>query len=176
MSGPLLVAIALLGAAGGLLVSRDVLVGRPVGSRAVAVVLGIDTGLVLCIGIAVAAAAGRSWHLLDHAPSPDARPLVDLRGFDGDGNLYALLIVMTGLVTLLATTLFATATRCVLGTQPGDRAVVASVLWLEVGATGYCLVRVLLGARGWPYLLPVAHLPLSAGALLLHQRRHRVIA
>jgi hypothetical protein len=175
VSGPLLAAIALLALAAGLILTRHTLVGRPQGSRLVALLLGIDTGIVLVGGIALTAAAGRSWQLLGDPVSANAHPLVDVSRLDGDGNLYALLVVMIGLLTLFGATLLGTAARSVAGTQPGDAAVVAAVLWVQVAAAGYCLVRVLLGADGRPFLLVSLHLPLSIAALVL-QRRHRAAA
>jgi hypothetical protein len=176
VSGPLFVAIAVLGLAAGLIITRHTLTGRPRGSRLVALLLGIDTGIVLVGGIALTAAAGRSWQLLGDPVSTTAHPLVDVSRLDGDGNLFALLVVIIGLITLLGATLLGTAARSVDGTQPGDAAVVAAVLWGQVAAAGYCLVRVLLGADGRPFLLLSLHLPLSVAALALQRRRRTTVA
>ena len=176
MSGPLLLAIILLGVAGGLILTRDSLVGRPRGPRLVALVLGVDTGVVLVGGIALAAAAGRSWQLVGDPAVNNTHALIDVSRLDGDGNLFALFIVVIGLVTLLGATLLGTAARCVRGTQPGDTAVVSAVLWGEVGVAGYCLLRLLLGADGRPFIGLALHLPLSVLALVFHRRRKHALA
>ncbi|MDQ2650130.1 MAG: hypothetical protein M3Z03_11325 [Actinomycetota bacterium] len=171
VSGPVQVAAALLAVVIGLMIARPTLTGRPAGSRWVAVLLGIDTGVVLVAGVVLAAAAGRSWQLIGDAERP-ANPILDITGSDGDGNLYALLIIVIGLVTLLLTMLLASATRGVDGTQPGDRSLVASVLWVEAFLAVVCLLRLVLG-DGNPFeVLVAAHLPLAAGGLVLQQRRH----
>jgi histidinol phosphatase-like enzyme (inositol monophosphatase family) len=171
VSGPLLIAVVVLGLTAGLIITRDSLVGRPAGSRLVALLLGVDTGIVLVGGIALAAAAGRSWQLLGDPANAGAHPVIDVSRLDGDGNLYALLVVGIGLLTLLGATLLGTAARCVQGDQAGDHAVVTTVLWAEVAAAGYCVVRLLLGADSRPFLLVAVHLPFSIAALGLQHRR-----
>jgi hypothetical protein len=174
VSVALLVAIALLGVAAGLMFTRGALAVRPRGSRLVTLLLGVDAGIVLVGGIALAAAAGRSWDRLgDSKDSADA--LIHVSRLDGDGNLFALFVVIIGLLTLLGATLLATASRCVDGDQPGDATVVSAVLWGQVAAAGYCGVRVLLGADGLPFVLIALHLPLSLAALLLQRHRRPMV-
>lgn len=171
MSGPLQVAVGFLAVAVGLLLSRPVLTGRPRGSRWVALLLGVDAGVVLVAGIVLAAAAGRSWQLLGEPDRPTGQAVLDISGSDGDGSLYALLIVVIGLLTLLLTLLLATATRSVEGTQPGDRALVSTVLGVEAVLAAVALVRLLTGAGAPVEAVVAAHLPLAVGGLVL-QRRH----
>ena len=176
MSAPGIIAVALAAVAAGLLWSAPALAGRPLDTRLVGLLLGIDTGLVLVGGVALAAAAGRSWSLLGDPidPARTADAVLQVTQTDGDGDLYALLIVVIGIVTLLTAGLLGTAARSVVpGTSAGDRAIVTSVLSGQVVIGIAAALRLLTGSEGTYLVVLALHVPLSAVALWLQHQRHR---
>lgn len=175
MTAPLVVAAVLLAGVLGLAAALPLLTTPVRGGRAVGLLLSLDTGAVLVAGLLLAGAAGRSWVLIGDPPTI-ARPdgVLQVSRLDGDGNFFALLIVVIGLLTLFGALVLGLSARAVQGTQPGDAALVQAVLWIQVLIGVSTLGRVLLGAGGQVDLLLTAHLPLSVGALWLHHRRHRL--
>lgn len=172
VNGVALTATILAAAAAGLLWCAPSIGGRAKGPRYVTLLLGLDAGAVLLTGIALAAAAGRSWMLVGDPADParEAHAMLQVSRLDGDGDFFLLLIVVIGLLTMLATTVIGTAARSVAVASPGDRAVVMSVLGLQVllglGAVGHLL----LVAGGPLDVVLIAHLPLTIAALVLYRR------
>lgn len=174
VSGSALAAAVLAAIVAGLLWAAPAVGVATKRDRFVALLLGLDTGAVLLTGIAIAAAAGRSWMLVTEPadPTPTRHAMLQVSRLDGDGDFFALLIVVIGLLTLLATVLVGTAARCVPSSNSSDRAVVRGVLWVEVVLGLYGIGHLLLTGRAPLQIVLAAHLPLTVGALTLLQR-HR---
>jgi hypothetical protein len=162
------VAGVLLSLVVGVLLTRPVWPPRGRARAGVAVaVLSLQTGAVAVTGAVLTGVAVRSWQLLDRPPdAPPVVALVRLSGVDGDTALLAALIVLLIVGTIHVPVLSALAARFAAGDDRWERSLASALLALEVGATGYAAGRLLLGARGWPFLGPTVALPLLAAAFV----------
>lgn len=174
MTGPALAAAVLAAVVVGVLWAAPGLGHAARGPKLVSLLLGVDTGAILVGGIALAAAAARSWMLIGEPTDParTADAVLDVSRLDGDSDLFALLIVVIGLLTLLTVAVIGTATRSASGASVGDRAVVGTVLSVQVILGLFALGWLLFAGGGPTVVVCAAHLPLSIGALLI-QHRHR---
>lgn len=150
------------------------------GARLAAAVLALQTGALVVATAVLIGYAIRSRQLLGRPA--DAEPEVSLlriSRIDGDEALLALMVVLTAVLGGLATTLTALAARFAASTDPVERSIACTVLALELGAAAYALLRLLLGARGWPYLLgglaarPCSRRPSSAAGRGVRWRHNR---
>lgn len=129
--------------------------------------LTAQAGGVLALGVVALTAAARSWLLVDRpVDQPVARTLLSVSRIDGDGSMFALVVL--GLVTavVLVGALLLTAARLARGAHPGDRAVACVVLAVEVALSAYGLADVVGGSRSAPALLALVHLPVAMAALV----------
>lgn len=137
------------------------------GARLAVAVLTAQTGTVVVTAALLAGAAIRSWQLIDRpADAAPATTLLRLSRIDGDTAFFALMVLLTVVVAGLVATLTALAARFAAGTDPMERAIASAVLAVEIGGCGYAVVRLLLGAHGWPYLAGALASPLIGLALV----------
>ena len=69
--------------------------------------------------------------------------LLHVSRIDGDGSMYALLVLALAFGTLLAVVALALAARFAAGTDPLERLVASAVLGLEICVGGYAAARML---------------------------------
>lgn len=134
--------------------------------RPVPLLLSAHAGLVAVVGVITAAAAARSWQLVGRPPSEQAAGLLDVSRIDGDGSMYALLVLALAFGTTLAVTALALAARFAAGHDPAERIVACSVLGLELCVGGYGAARLLDGSRSAAAVVLAAHLPLLVWAMV----------
>jgi hypothetical protein len=131
------------------------------GARLAVTFLTLQTGAVAVTGTVLAAVSVRSWQLIGR--SPDAHPavaLVRLSGVDGDTAFFAIMTVAAAVLTVLLVTLTSMATQLAAGSDPLERSVASALLAIELGGSGYAIVRLALGAHGLPYLTSALAFPL----------------
>lgn len=139
---------------------------RP-GPRVVAVLLSLHAGVVVVVGTTTGAAAVRSWQLVDRPAQTAADPaLLAVSRIDGDGSMFALLVLFLVAAAAVAIALLLVSSRLAASTDPGDRAVACAVLALEVALSGYGLAAAIGGSRSLPALLAVANLPIAMAAMV----------
>ena len=137
--------------------------------RLVPALLSVHAGIVAVIGLIATAAAARSWQLIDRDPADAAKAavtLLDVSHIDGDGNLYALLVLFLAFGTLLAVTALALAARFSAGTDPTERMVACAVLGLEICVGGYAAAHLLGGNHGVAAIALTLQLPLAMAAMV----------
>lgn len=130
------------------------------GARLAVAVLTLQTGGAAVTGTVLAAAAVRSWQLIGR--SPDAQPavaLIRLSGIDGDTAFFAIMTVTVAVLTVLLVTLASMAAQLAAGSDPLERSIVSALLAIELGGSGYAIVRLVLGAHGLPYLTSALAFP-----------------
>ena len=123
------------------------------GARLAVAVLTIQSGAVAVTGAVLTAVGLRSWQLI--ARPLDAEPavaFVRLSRIDGDTAFLALMVLLVVVLSTLLTTLTAVAARLAGSTNPFGRSLASAVLAVEVGVSGYAIIRLVLGAHGLPYL------------------------
>lgn len=136
------------------------------GSRLAVWVLTAHVGAVVVGGVVLAATAVRTWQLLDQPVESAAHPaLLRLSAVDGDPGFYALMLLVTVVLTALVAVLLALATRWAAGEALVGRYIACAVLLLVLLADAAAAGMVVLGSRAWPYLLLTASWPLTAAAL-----------
>lgn len=121
------------------------------GARLAVAVLTMQAGGVVVAATVLAGAAVRSWQLIDGAPGEPATALVRLSRIDGDTAFFALMLLLLALGAALVTAITALVARLAAGSDPLERWVACAVIIIELGGASYCLVRLVLGAGGWPY-------------------------
>jgi len=140
---------------------------RRSGPRLVPALLTLQAGGVLVLGTIATAAAVRSWQLVDQsATAPVARTLITVSRIDGDGSMFALIVLALIAVAGLTAVLLLLAARFAATTDPTERAIACTVLGLEIGLCGYGLAACLGGSRSLPALAAVANLPLAMAAMV----------
>jgi hypothetical protein len=159
-------AVLLTGATAGVLLTLPLWTdGRP--RRLVPTLLSAHAGIVAVVGAVTAAAAVRSWQLVDRAPDrPVAATLLDVSRIDGDASMFALLVLGLVFGTVLAVVALALAARFASGDDPVERMVACGVLALEICIGGYGAARLLHGSHGAAVLLIAVHLPLAMLAMV----------
>lgn len=160
------VAVVLTGTAVGVLLTLPVWSGsgRP---RLVPALLTIHAGVVAVIGVVTTAAAIRSWQVVGRPPADTAEGLLDVSRIDGDGSLFALLVLLLAFGTLLAVAALALAARFAAGHDPTERMLACGVLGLEICVGGYGAAQLLGGNHGIATLLVTAQLPLGILAMVV---------
>jgi hypothetical protein len=137
------------------------------GSRLAVAVLtlhdgGLAVGSAVLVGLAV-----RSGQLADRPPDAEmAVSLVRVGSIDGDGDLFALLVVALVVIGTLLTALVALAGRFSTGDDPVERWIATGVLVLELGVTAYAATLVVLGDGAVGWLVVALQLPIVVGALV----------
>ncbi|MEO7427997.1 MAG: hypothetical protein ABIY48_01320 [Acidimicrobiales bacterium] len=130
------------------------------GARLAVGVLALQAGGVTVVGAVLVGVAVRSWQLVGHPA--DAAPsiaLFRLSRIDGDTAFFALMAASALVVGILLLALIAAAARLAAGSDPMERSMASALLAIEMGASGWATVRLLLGARGLPFLLPALAFP-----------------
>ncbi len=136
------------------------------GARVAVTVFAAQTGAVVVTGTVLAAVAVRSWQLIDQPV--DAAPvsaLLRLSRIDGDAAFLLLMVMVTIVLTGLLATLLALAARFAAGSDLLERSIASAVLAAEAAGSAYALVRLALGAHGWPFLGGALALPAIVAAL-----------
>jgi hypothetical protein len=147
------------------------------GARLAVVVLTMQTGALAVASAVLVGVAVRTGQLVDRAPDAAAAvALVRLSAVDGDANLFSLFVLLLVIGGAPLVMLVALCTRFAAGDDLLERSSAFALLALEVGGAGYALVRLLLGERGLPYLVPVAVLPLLVAAAINAWPRRRAPA
>lgn len=137
------------------------------GARVAVMVLTVQTGAAVVVGLVLAGVGVRSWQLVGR--SVDAHPavaLVRLSRVDGDTALVAVMVLL--IVVLSALVAILTATSAQLAAEPDStgRLVACAVLAVELILQGYATVRLVGGAHGWPFLGSALALPVVALAFV----------
>jgi hypothetical protein len=137
------------------------------GPRVVPALLALQAGGVLVVGTVATAAAVRSWQIIDRpAGAHVARTLITVSHIDGDGSLYALIVLTVVAVAGLAAALLLVGARFAATSDPTERTVACAVLGVEIGLCGYGLAACIGGSRSAPALLSVVNLPLAMAAMV----------
>ena len=133
------------------------------GARVAVALLTVQAGAVAVAGTVLGAAAIRTWQLIDRPPEdPTATALLRLSRVDGDTAFFALVVLLVVAAASLVGAITAVGARFAAGADPVERFIACAVLAIELGAAGYALVRLVLGAHGWPYLASALAFPLIA--------------
>jgi hypothetical protein len=159
------VAVVLAGGTFGVLLNRPLWLG---GSRPglVSAMLSVHAGLAAVIGVVTASAAARSWQLIGRPLTENAAGLLDVSRTDGDGSMYALLVMALAFATGLTVTALALGARFADGDDPAERIVACAVLAFELCIGGYGAARVLDGNAGVVAVLLTLHLPVLMYAMV----------
>jgi hypothetical protein len=169
-TGWLAVAVAgtLAAAVFGLLLTLPIWTPSRRAPRLVALLLAVQAGAVVVGGTVVAAAAARSWQLVDDDPAQQAAgSLIEVSRIDGDGRLYALIVLLVVAVTACAAMVLSMAARFATSTDVLQRSIACAVLGLEIGLCGYGLAQVLSGSRNPLAIIGVVNLPLVMAAMVV---------
>jgi hypothetical protein len=158
-------AVLLVGGTAGVLLTLPLWTGPRRRTFAV-VLLSVHAGLVGVVGTIAAAAAARSWQLIgDHDPKHVAG-LLQVSRIDGDGSMYALLVLALVFGTALAVVSLALAARFAASADPAERIVACAALALEICLAGFAAARILGGSRSASALVVAAQLPLAMVAMV----------
>ncbi len=133
------------------------------GARLAVTVLSVQTGAVVVTGSVLLAVAARTWQLLDRPVDAEpATALLRLSRIDGDTAFLALIVLLVAVLTALGAGLTALATRFAAGTDVLERSIACALLALELGVSGFAVVRLLTGAQGWAYVAGAVAFPCLA--------------
>lgn len=127
--------------------------------------LAVQCGMALVAGIVGVAAAARSWQVL-HDPATGSSPLLDVSRIDGDGSMYALLVLGLTAGTVLTVVVLGLSARFAAGSDPVERIVACAVLAAEIFVGSLGLWQVLQGSRGAVALGLLVQLPLAIAAMV----------
>jgi hypothetical protein len=123
------------------------------GARLAVAVLTLQAGAVVVTGAVLGGVAIRSWQLIERPlDAPPATALLRLSRIDGDTAFFALMVLTLAVGVGLVATLTALAARFAGSRDHLERWLACALLATELGGAGYALVRLVLGAHGWPYL------------------------
>lgn len=158
------VAVLLAGTTLGVLLTLPVwtAAARP---RWIPALLATHAGVVAVVGVITVRAATRSWELIDDPTAP-ASMLLDVSRIDGDGSMYALLVLAVAFGTTLSVIALSLAARFAAGDDPLERIVACAVLALELAVGGYGAARLLDGGRSVAALALAAHVPILVWAIV----------
>lgn len=158
------VAALLSSAVVGVHLTRPVWTGAP--SRRLAPMLfSVQCGVALVAGIVGIAGAARSWQVL-HDPPTGAAALLDVSRIDGDGSMYALLVLAIAAGTALVVLVLGLSARFAAGDDAVERIVACAVLSMEIFVASLGLWQVLQGSRGAVAIGLVVQLPLAIAAMV----------
>jgi hypothetical protein len=159
------VAVLVIGGAVGVLLTLSVwtAAGR---RRRVPALLTLHAGVVAVVGVVTTAAAVRSWQLVGRSPTASTATLLDVSRIDGDGSMYALLVLALAFGTVLAVVALSLAARFAAGTDPAERMVACAVLGLEICVGGYAGAHLLTGSHSPVVLLVALQLPVVMLAMV----------
>jgi hypothetical protein len=129
-------------------------------------ILSAHAGVVAVLGIATVAAVARSWQLVDDDRTKEVAGLLQVSRIDGDGSMYALLVLALAFATTLAVVALSLAARFSAGDDPFERLVASAVLALEVCVGGYGAARMGTGSHSVAVVVLTLHLPLAMYALV----------
>ena len=133
--------------------------------RLAPILFSLQCGLAALAGIVGVTAAFRSWQVLHEAQTGTA-PLIDVSRIDGDGDMYALLVLAMVAGTVIAVLVLGLAARFASGTDPVELIVACSVLAIEIFLGSLGLWQVLQGSRGVVALGLLVQLPLAIAAMV----------
>jgi hypothetical protein len=136
-------------------------------SRLVPLLLALQGGAALVVGAIVAGAAVRSWQLVDRpASAPVRRTLMTVSRVDGDGSIFALVVLAVVAAAVLGAVVLFLAARFATTDAPAERTIACVVLGLQVGLCGYGLAALLGGTRTAATVVSVVNLPLAMAAMV----------
>lgn len=135
------------------------------GARLAVAVLAVQAGAVAVGGVVLAAVGVRSWLLIGEPVNakPDIA-LLRLSRVDGDTAFLAIMVVVVLTLSALLVTLMAATAQLAASTDPLERSLASALLAIELGASGYGIARLVLGAHGLPYLGTALAFPVLAAA------------
>ena len=137
------------------------------GSRLVAGLLAVQGGGALVVGAVGASAAARSWQLVDRpATQPVTHTLLTVSRIDGQGSMFALILVAVVAASVLSAIVLFLSARFARGAVPSERTIACVVLGLEIGLCGYGLAALLGGSHEPATVASVVNLPLAMAGLL----------
>lgn len=146
-------------------------------ARFVAAVLALQAGVAAVVGILLVGFALRSWQLVERSlEEPPATALVRISRIDGDGALFALIVLTLVLLGGLAVGLLAMGARMAVSEDRLERWVLVAFLGAEVLGAAVLAVLHLIGFGGWPYRSGLVALPILAAAFALAWPRSRPAA
>jgi hypothetical protein len=158
-------AVLLIGGTAGVLLTLPLWTGPRRRTFAVAV-LSAHAGLVGTVGVIAAAAAARSWQLIGDDSTKHVAGLLQVSRFEGDGSMYALLVLALAFGTVLSVLALALSARFASSAEPGERIVACAALALEICVAGLAVARILGGSRSASALVVAAQLPLAMVAMV----------
>jgi hypothetical protein len=132
----------------------------------VSALLTAHTGLIAVLGFAAVGAAVRSWQLVDDPTQPVPRTLIEVSRIDGDRRLFALIVLLLALGTVLAVVALAMAARFAAGDDATERYIACGVLGLEICVGGYGVARCFIGSPSATAVVLTAHLPIAMLAMV----------
>jgi hypothetical protein len=136
--------------------------------RLVAALLTLQAGGALVLGTIATTAAARSWQLIDRPVDAPAGPnLFTVSRIDGNGSMFALIVLAVVAAAALSAVVLLLAARFVVGHDPAERWIACIVLGLEIGLCGYGLSAALGGSHSAPALLAVVNLPLAVAGMVV---------
>ncbi len=139
---------------------------RGAGRRLVPALLTAQAGGVIVVATITVAAAIRSWQLLDRPTAHVTSTLATVSQIDGDGRMFALIVLAVVAIGWLSAFLLVLAARFAAGVDPTERTIACAVLGLEIGLCGYGLAACLGGSRSAPALVAAVNLPLAMAAMV----------
>jgi hypothetical protein len=134
--------------------------------RLVSALLALHAGVAFVVGVVATAAAVRSWQLVGRPTTENASALLQVSRIDGNGSLYALLVLAIAFGTLLAVAALTLAARFAAGSDPAERMVACGVLGLEICLGGYAGAHLLTGSHSPVAILVTLQLPLTMLAMI----------
>lgn len=148
------------------------------GSRLAVVVLSAYVGAVVVGGAVLAGTAVRTWQLLDQPVESAAEPaLLRLSTVDGDTGFYALMLLVTVVLSGLCAFLLALSARWAAGEALVGRYIACAVLILVLLVNAAAAVMLVMGSSAWPYVaLAVSGPPTAAAFVSCWPRRHTAAA
>lgn len=137
------------------------------GARLAVAVLTIQTGALAVAGFVLVGVAWRTGQLLERAPDAAASAaLVRLSAVDGDTDLFSLFVLLLVIGGAPLVMLLALCTRFAAGSDVLERSSAFALLVIQIGGAGFAAVRLLLGDRGLPFVVPAALLPVLVAAAI----------
>jgi hypothetical protein len=158
-------AVLLTGTTVGVLLTLPIWTGARRPSFAGAV-LSVHAGLVAVVGVVTAAAAARTWQVVGRAPSEHVAGLIQVSRTDGDGSMFALIVLALAFGTCFAVVALALGARFATSDDAAERIVACAVLALEICVGGYAVARLLGGSHGVAVVALAVQLPLAMVAMV----------
>lgn len=143
------------------------------GARLAVAVFTAQAGALAVAGTVLVGVAMRTGSLLERAPDAAASvSLVRLSAVDGDPDLFSLFVLLLVIGGAPLVMLVALCTRFAASDDTLEQSSAFALLVLEIGGAAYATVRLLLGDRGLPYVVPAVLLPVLVAAAINAWPRH----